>query len=76
MVKANGLLDQLQMTQKTGKHVTISGDVEDEGDCFRVGGEISEVSESDSEECSGGNIQVAIYWAVVWAIYRLQQLAL
>ena len=51
MVKEKGLLDQLQMTQHSSKHVTIAEDEEEDENQFRVGGKITEVSGSDDENC-------------------------
>ena len=72
MVNATGLSDQPQMTKRTEKQVTVSEDIDDEEDRFRVGGKektnvelstgsnVSEVPGSDSEECAASSRQVAI----------------
>ena len=60
MVKARGLLDQLQMTLTASKLVTIVDGRGDDDDGFRVGGYISAARESDSEDFPVVRLQTVI----------------
>ena len=60
MVTATGFLGQLQMAQNPTRQVAFMEDRDDEGNCFRVGGTISEVRDSDSEECPIARLQTVL----------------